>query len=191
MAEAVFKVDAAHSQVHIFTFKAGLLSAMGHDLRLSADNYECAVKATPSGQLELKVTVQAKGIKLDGEALHKPEGVTVQPLGGWASGEIIKNMQSKHVLDVDRHPTITYVGLLQPGGQPSIVGDLELRGVKKPLSLNCDITHDEDGRGMHIKGQVEILQTTWGIEPFYTMMGAIKLTDNIKIEWDVRCTKEE
>ena len=77
--------------------------------------------------------------------------------------------------------------LARDGDQCSIIGELEMVGVKKPLTLTSTV--QEDAEGITLRGEIMIKQTDWGIEPFYIMMGAISIKDEIKILWSTRCFK--
>jgi len=188
---ALYNVDLSTSQLYVFTFKAGLLSAMGHDLRLLVPTYSCTLEPQEDSGLSLTVTVETRAIEVDGSVELQNGRPHVSPVAEWAAREIVKNMQSSSVLDMATHPTITYRGILQPreGDQVRIVGDLELRGVRKPLTLSSRVVDDADGAGYRLVGEVEILQSTWGIIPFYAMLGTLKLKDDVRIAWNTHVVK--
>ena len=110
MDKCSYQLVPAQSQLRVLTYKAGPLSAMGHNLCLSVFNYSCTVE-----QRTLTVTVDAKGIAVEGQLdAETAEGPSFSPLGGWAVSEITKNMQSVHILNAEKFPEIKYTGELQP-----------------------------------------------------------------------------
>lgn len=106
--------------------------------------------------------------------------------------QVNENMRGKDVLDVANFPTATLtidsaVNVPPaPGAQATpyqIAGSFTLHGVTKPLKLMCDVTAENDG--YRLKTAFTIKQTDYGITPFSKALGAVGVTDELKIYGDV------
>ncbi|MGI8820601.1 MAG: YceI family protein [Chthoniobacterales bacterium] len=63
-----------------------------------------------------------------------------------------------------------------------VKGNLTLAGKSQPLSL--DVRVDESsGRA---SGKTTLQQSTFGIRPFSTMLGALKIKDSIDVQFDLK-----
>ena len=64
-----------------------------------------------------------------------------------------------------------------PGGdQLHIRGELELNGTVGPVEF--ELTLDRNG---HLAGAATIKQSDWGIKPYTTLFGALKVSDEVKV----------
>eukprot|EP00992_Anisonema_acinus_P005794 TRINITY_DN19001_c0_g1_i1.p3 TRINITY_DN19001_c0_g1~~TRINITY_DN19001_c0_g1_i1.p3 ORF type:complete len:198 (+),score=78.59 TRINITY_DN19001_c0_g1_i1:67-660(+) len=187
-----FVADVASSELAVNTFKEGLLSAVGHNLKLTAKQW--SLESTgEGGAYDVSLTVDATSlavaghVQVDGDGLVKEESLA--PMDSWSTGQITSNMQGKYVLDVARFPTVSYAGALKlsDDGPSVILGSLTLHGTTKELPLHVTATPQppRDGKAcFRWQGEVYFLQSEWGMTPFYTMMGAIKLKDRVRVTWD-------
>jgi YceI-like protein len=66
------------------------------------------------------------------------------------------------------------------GGCMKVHGELELAGTRRPISfeLACD-----DGR---LSGSATITQSAWGMKPYSTLFGTLKVADDVEIVVDCR-----
>lgn len=103
-----------------------------------------------------------------------------------------KNMQN--ALKADRFPKITchldHYSVSQAGSSDSLLlqanGTLSIAGVEKPVELKAGATRVGDA--LRIRGTKELLMTTFGVKPPSMMMGAVKTSDQIVIQFDLWLT---
>ncbi len=62
-----------------------------------------------------------------------------------------------------------------------VEGDLTLLGATRPIAL--DVAVADDGA---IRGDVVITQSDWGIKPYSTLFGALKVSDEVELAIDAR-----
>ena len=62
-----------------------------------------------------------------------------------------------------------------------IEGDLDIVGASRPVEFHLDAA--ADGR---ITGSAVLRQTDWGIKPYSTLFGTLKVTDEVEVAVDAR-----
>jgi polyisoprenoid-binding protein YceI len=106
--------------------------------------------------------------------------------------QVNDNMRGPQVLDVEHHPTATFVvkSALPPKGQPSgqrvqytLEGDFTLHGVSRPMQLTAEAQVTD--RGWRVQTRFAILQTAFGITPYTRAFGAVGVADRLEIIGDV------
>jgi polyisoprenoid-binding protein YceI len=154
-------------QVHIFTFKAGLLSRVAHDLQLHVDTWGVSVDWTGDEVVAeidptaIVVDGAVKGMQLDAGALSRRD-----------RAKIIDSIRDE-ILETSRHPQIRFSGTIveQAEHRLEVRGELELRGVRRPLAF---VAKRDAGR---ITARVSLRPSEFGIESFKVVAGAIRLED--------------
>jgi polyisoprenoid-binding protein YceI len=157
------------------TTRTGLGAKAGHDLTIEVTRWrgDVLVEADPANS---SVTVEA-----DVESFEVREGVGgVKPLTDGDRREIKKNIQEK-ILHSGRHPTITFrsTGISGTGESFRVEGDLTIAGATQPVTLHGLLT---DGR---VRGSATVVQSRWGIRPYSALFGALKLSDEVEVQFDV------
>jgi polyisoprenoid-binding protein YceI len=100
------------------------------------------------------------------------------------------------VLDVDNHPTMTFVstGVRSEGGDHYLDGDLTIRGVTRPVSLAVEFNGVGDdpwgGFRAGFTASAEINRKDWGIE-FNVPLGGDKalLGDKVAIQLEIQAVR--
>ncbi|MBI2570790.1 MAG: YceI family protein [Candidatus Schekmanbacteria bacterium] len=158
--------------IKAFTYKAGLLSAVAHDLRLSLRRFEVRVEGD-----SLSARFWPSSFEVDG-AIENGE-LAVDRLGEKDRRDIYSNLTAK-VLLVESHPEIRYRGRIEESpAEVRLRGQLEMLGesVDTPLTLLPS--------GGRLVGEVTIIPTQWGIKPFSAAFGTIKLQDRVRLTFDL------
>jgi polyisoprenoid-binding protein YceI len=101
-------------------------------------------------------------------------------------------MLGRYVLDTQHYPTATFViksALPLGGNQPNGVrryqldGEFTLHGASRPLRIFAE-SRAESG-GIRLRGAFALLQTDYGIKPFSKALGAVGVTDKLKVYGDI------
>ena len=147
--------------VHVFTFKAGLLSRVAHDLRLSIPGASI-VRDGPTlrGQVALS-SLQVDGVMRDGRL--DAAGLSARDRAS------IRRTATETLLDVARHPVATFEGTRTAS---ALQGRLSFRGRSVHVQLPVS-----DGRVI-----ATLRPSAWGIAPYRALMGAIQLQDRVRVE---------
>ncbi|MEV3986334.1 YceI family protein [Nonomuraea sp. NPDC049758] len=75
-------------------------------------------------------------------------------------------LRGKYLKDAD-HPVITFTSnRVEPTGETAfrVTGDLSIRGVSHPITLELELTGDGDGLRLRLKDGVTIDRTDWGVK---------------------------
>ena len=159
-------------QVHVYTFKRGLLSRVAHDLRLSVTRFGLEVEGGA-----VTASFEARSLSVDG--VIKKGVLHPRTLSAKDEREVLANTHAQVLLS-DRHPTIRFEGRAQRSGdRVRVSGELHLVGQRAPVAFTLEV------RGPRVQGQLELRPSRWGIRPFSTLMGAIALEDRVVVALDL------
>ncbi|TDC44741.1 YceI family protein [Actinomadura sp. KC345] len=170
--EGTYELGPDDGRLLVRTGRSGLGRRAGHDLTIEATRWKAAVEARePLDGSSVEVTVEV-------DALEVREGTGgVKPLTGEDRAEIEKNLRK--VLDVRRYPHITFAST-GISGEREIEGDLTIMGRVKPVRVRAALDGDR------VRGGLTVTQSRWGIKPYSAFFGALRLADDVEIEFDLR-----
>jgi len=186
-----FRLGPDTGRVVIKTGRAGLAAKAGHDLTIEVTRWSAQVEVpAESDGGQSAATVSAE---LDLGSLEVREGTGgAMPLTDRDRREIKKQMGG-----ILRGGTATFASsriipsgsLLAPGGTTppnppaaggAIEGTVTLNGTTQPARLQ--LTDSGSGR---YRGSVTLAQTGFGIKPYTGFFGALKLKDEVVVEFEV------
>jgi polyisoprenoid-binding protein YceI len=163
------KIDLERSTLTIFVSKSGLFSAF-------ADNH--TIRAPLAGgtlsdeaPLAVEITIRSANLK-----------VLDPDLAASKRDEVQMRMLGPDVLDVDRYPDITFASTSIERASTNrwtVAGRLTIHGQTRPVTV---AVAQENGR---YRGNVTIKQRDFGITPISIAGGAVKVKDELKIDFDI------
>jgi polyisoprenoid-binding protein YceI len=168
-----FQLGPEAGRVLIKTGRAGLAARAGHDLTIEITRWSARVSAQDGGAASAQITAE-----LDLGSLAVREGT-----GG-----------AKPLSDKDRRDILNTAGKILGGGTASfastqvtpsdsagvIEGTLTLNGRSQPVRL--EVASPAPGR---YRGTATVRQTDFGVTPYSGFFGALKLRDEVGVEFDV------
>src|SRR5262249_13116724 len=162
-------IDTSQSAITIRVFKTGLFRGFGDNHEIRGTVKSGFIKTTLP--IQAKVVVDAADLRvLDPDASAKDrEHIRVRMLG-------------PEVLDASRFPEIRFESTSAERTESSawnVHGELTLHGQTR--SLMTTITADQD----HYRGAITLRQTDYGIVPISVAGGAVKVKDELKIDFDI------
>jgi hypothetical protein len=175
-----FQLGPDAGRVVIKTGRAGVAARAGHDLTIEVTRWSARVEipADDAGG----VTAATIAAELDLGSLEVREGTGgVKPLTDGDRGQIKKTMAG--ILGDGTasfaSSRITRAGAgAGAGGQ--VEGTLTIRGKTQPVRLQVT----EPGSGRYA-GTATVLQSAFGIKPYSGFFGALKLSDEVRVEFEV------
>jgi polyisoprenoid-binding protein YceI len=179
MAEGSYLVGPQSGRLLVKTARTGLGAKAGHDLTIEVTRWHGNVLIDAGSPAGSSVTVEA-----DVGSFEVREGTGgVKPLTD-ADRADIKNTLRGKILNTRQHPAITFVSTQVSGTQESfrIDGDLTIVGVTKPVTIEGQLTAG------HAHGSSVIVQSRWGIRPYSAFLGALKLRDEVEVQFDIDLT---
>lgn len=176
-----YTVVAAESSFWVFVAKAGLFSGFAHDHEIGVKSFsgKIVVPETGAGNglLELEVNTQSL-VVLDKKPSEEDK-------------KKIFNSMHNEVLESAKHPKITFksvsVSDLKPAGAESysftLNGDLTLHGVTKRIAI--PVTAKINAQQLRAGGKYTLKQTDFGIKPYSAVGGAVKVKNEVVINFDI------
>lgn len=155
--------------IHVFTFKAGLLARVAHDLRLTAHKHEVTLEAH-----RIHGYCAADSLTVDGAM--GPHGLDPSALSDKDKRQILETIQSE-ILDSRRYPRIEFEGQVEKRGPQQLVVSGNLRLKNQNRLIVTELVH----RGDCLQATFELKPSEFGIAPYKALAGAIKLDDRVRV----------
>jgi polyisoprenoid-binding protein YceI len=168
-APAMREMDVARSTLTVRVFKAGLLSALGHNHQIRAPIARGSFDESAE-MPSVDLVVEAQQLRaLDPELSEKDRA------------EVQQTMLGPTVLDSGRFPEIRFRSLAVEkagAGKWRVRGELTLHGVTRP------VVAEVNGESGHYRGSAVVRQTDFGIQPVRAAGGTIKVKDEVRVEFE-------
>ena len=174
-----YELGPASGRLELKTTRTGLGARAGHDLTIEVTRWHADVLIDAAHPSASSVSVD-----VDAGSLEVREGSGgIKPLTDSDRAQIKTTIQQK-VLHTGQHPEITFRSTQIQGTEESFTvdGDLTITGVTQPVTVHGQLA---DGR---VQGSATIVQTRWGIRPYTGFFGALKLSDEVRVEFGADLT---
>ena len=170
-----FQLGPDNGRIVLKTGRAGLAARAGHDLTLEVTRWSAQVEVPDAGAGG--VTAATISAELDLDSLEVREGSGgAKPLSDRDRREIKKTMNG--ILGGTASFTSSRIVLAGAGG--GIEGTLTLNGKTGPVRLQ--VSEPAPGR---YRGTARVVQSAFGIKPYVGFFGALKLNDEVAVEFEV------
>ena len=179
MAETTgnFKLGPGAGRIMLKTGRVGVAARAGHDLTIEVTNWSAVIEvpAEDAGG----VTAATVSADLDLGSLEVRDGAGgVKPLTDSDRADIKKTIGGVLGTGTATFTSSRIVRIGATGG--AIEGSLTLNGKSQPVRLQ--VTEPAPGR---YRGTAAILQSAFGIKPYTGFFGALKLKDEVGVEFDI------
>lgn len=161
-------IDSTKSAITVRVYRAGVFSPLGHNHEIAAPIARGAVDTTVR-RVELHVNAAALRVR-DTDTSDKDRS------------QVQSTMLGPDVLDAQRYPEMAFRSTaVEPAGADSwrVQGELTLHGQTRPVAVEVRQTNG------HYTGSSRFKQTEFGIAPVKVAGGAVKVKDEIRIDFDV------
>jgi polyisoprenoid-binding protein YceI len=169
-----YVLGPGHGRLVVLTQRTGAAAKAGHNLTMYVTAWEASVVV---GETAADTAVD---LNVDGGSLRVHEGKGgMQALGEDDKADIEKTIDDEVLKreNITFHSTRTEP--LRDGGGVSVAGDLTLNHQTHPISF--DVIMSDTG---HVTASAEIKQTDFGMKPYSTLFGALKVVDEVTIQID-------
>ncbi len=183
----VYEVNPQDSTLHILVYRGGALARLGHNHVMSVRGLQGRIwtHATPA-KSGFDVSFAVAQMVVDDPAARRAAGSDFPPDVPEADREgTRRNMLRAEVLDAGRYPTIalksvTVAGSLQ---NPQITARVTIRNVSRDVELRSSVRIDADR--LTASGELDLLQSDFGIKPFAAALGALTVQDRLHMKFNV------
>jgi polyisoprenoid-binding protein YceI len=171
-------LDNSNGELTLHTGVAGSAAKMGHRLVIAIDDWR-ADAVLADGQVR-QVTLVAQ---LAGLRVVSGEG-GLKPLGGGDRDTIAGN--ARRALEVEKFPAVR-LECTEPfpvptaPGQFQVVGNLAIHGQQQPIEAT--VTVADNGANWTLSAVVPVRQTDFGVKPYATMLGQLRVADEVSVEF--------
>ena len=180
----VYKVDARASRVDILVFKGGKLARFGHDHVISTTDINglvCLPENFVNGRADLIVSLAT--LEVDREVLRNEYGMDTK-MSESAKKGTRRNMLDK-VLEATEWPTVAIQATVaKPDLHAPVLNiSFTLHGINRNFEL--PVSMRVIGEQLHVKGAFALRQTDYGVEPYSTLAGGLRVLDGVEIHFDI------
>jgi hypothetical protein len=178
-----FRLGPDTGRVVIKTGRTGLAARAGHDLTIEVTRWSARVEVP--AEEDGGVTAAQLTAELDLGSLEVREGTGgAKPLTDGDRTQIKKQMSG--ILG-DATASFTSSRIIRSGRSGGAIdGTLTLKGKSQPVRLQ--VTEPAPGR---YRGSGTVLQSAFGIKPYTGFFGALKLRDEVVLEFEVDLSQAE
>jgi hypothetical protein len=171
-----FRLGPDNGRVVLKTGRAGFAARAGHDLTLEVTRWSAQVDVPDEDAGGLAAaTVKAE---FDLGSLEVREGSGgAKPLTDRDRGDIKKQIAG--ILGTGT-ATFTSTRIVRSGSSGGVEGTFSLNGQSEPVRLQ--VSEPSPGR---YRGSATVIQTGLGLKPYVGFFGALKLKDEVGVEFEV------
>lgn len=165
---AASEIDAQRSVMTVRVLKSGMFSAFGHEHEITVPIKDGKFSETDRS---VDLTVDTRQMRvMDKDVSDKDRA------------EIQETMLGRKVLDTAQFPEIHFRSTaINPAGSGgwTVSGDLTLHGQTRPVKLDVRAVNG------HYQGSAQLKQKDFGIEPISVGGGAVKVKNELRVEFDI------
>jgi polyisoprenoid-binding protein YceI len=167
-----YKLGPDDGTLSVRTGRTGAAAKAGHDLLIHVTAWEATLEVGDD-PIDTSIALDA-----DAASLRVHEGTGgMQSLGDDDTANIHQTIDD----DVLKGQAITFrsTGVTDRDRRLSVQGELTMAGTTRPLAFDLDV--GDDGR---LRAVVVVRQSEWGMKPYSTLFGALKVADDVRVEID-------
>lgn len=170
-----WSLDASSGELLIRTGVAGPAAKTGHRLTIAMRTWEARVDWRGKEPAGVDLTVAVDSL----EVIKGEGGVT--PLGG--PEKSIARSNALKSLDAKKFPQISFTAsdVTKTADGYRISGAVEIHGKTRPQVV--DLAVQDSGDAWTMSAQVAVIQTDFGVKPYSLLMGAVKVADQVTIDF--------
>jgi polyisoprenoid-binding protein YceI len=170
-----YELGPGAGRVLVKTGRAGLAAKVGHDLTMEITRWSARVTVPDDGLAAATLTAD-----LDLGSLAVREGTGgAKPLTDKDRRDILNS--ATKILGASATASFASTGVIPAPGGGAIEGTLTLHGASRPLRIQVI----SPARG-HYRGTAVVRQSDFGITPYSGFFGALKLRDEVTVEFEVQ-----
>lgn len=161
------KHDAASAEVLVYSYREGILSAVGHDICLRVTRFT--------------IDISDIGDVAEGDAITAEfDATSLRATGAISQGDArkIEGNAAHDVLAARRYPIIAFrsTRVVRDGDERArIEGELQLHGVTRPIAFQVFADGDV------WRADVRLDQRNFGIKPYTAMLGALRVRADVLV----------
>jgi polyisoprenoid-binding protein YceI len=174
----IFELSPA-SRLDVLTGRAGLLGSMGHEHLVRARGFNGRIVYVPRdlGRSSVTITVPTDSLEILTDA-------------GADDRAKMRRAMRERTLQVTRFPEISFVSNAVEQveeGKLRLRGRLTMTGMTRPVTVDVTLRLSTDT--LRATGGFSVKQTDFGITPYSTALGSVKVADVVRFDFEVVATR--
>ena len=172
-----YRLGPDNGTLSVRTKRTGAAAKAGHNLVIHVTDWQATLEA---GEDPARTSI---ALDVDATSLRVHEGTGgMQALGDDDKAGIQETIDDEVLKRQEIAFRSTSVEAAPDGGTISVEGDLTLVGETR--SITFELTVD----GGRLAGSAVVKQSDWGISPYSTLFGTLKVVDEVEVELDAVLT---
>jgi polyisoprenoid-binding protein YceI len=174
LAGGIYRLTPESGELLVKTGRTGMGRRAGHDLVIEVTRWQGELIVDTAKPEDSTVSVE-----IDVDSFEVREGLGgVKPLTPNDCAQIKKTL--REILESEPDPKITFhsTSITNSAESWTVEGDLTIRGRTQPVTVNSVLIDER------VRGGTTVKQTRWGIKPYSAFLGALKLADEVGVEFD-------
>lgn len=174
LREGVYELGPDNGRLLVRTGRDGLAVKAGRCLTLEPTSWSGAARIGDAGNSAVEVRVAVDSLEV------RETSGGARRLSDYDHIVIKKNL--REILRADRYATIIFMSDTVSGTPEdfTIEGDLTVMGRAERLTVRAAAPD-----GHLVRGGATVTQSRWGIEPFSAFFGALKIADDVRVDFEL------
>jgi hypothetical protein len=169
--EGTYRLGPDGADLRVRTGRHGAAAKAGHDLSIEVTSWEATLEIGAGGEVGLELSADPTSLRvLEGKG-------GVQELTDEDKSYIGETIPKEILGEGPIRFRSTGGGITGDGGRLRVAGELEMARATHPVSFELDV-----GEGGELRGGTTLKQSDWGIKPYSTLFGALKVNDEVELE---------
>jgi polyisoprenoid-binding protein YceI len=188
----LYQIDPQASVLHIFVYRGGTFARLGHNHVMTSKSVQGRVwmrsQFTASG---FELVFPVADLIVDDPDARRAAGTDFPPDVPDADKEgTRKNMLRKEVLDAATYPNVTVKSVSVAGSAqaPKITARITIKNASHDVTVPTNIVMNGDR--LTASGELDVLQTDFGMKPFSVALGALEVQDRLHVRFNVEAVKQ-
>ncbi len=170
-------IGPANGTLTLRTAVAGAAARMGHNLVIVIDQWSAEVDVDGADPTAICVRADLRSLRVESGSGG------IKPLGEGDRRTIRDN--ALRSLRTDRHPEVVFTSqeVTRTRTALHVTGSLTIHGQTRPLSAVVELL--ESGERLTARCAVPVRQSAFGVAPYSTMLGQLKVADEVEVHLEV------
>ncbi len=188
---SVYQVDAESSDIRLLTYRAGVLSQLGHSHIISVGQLTGRIYVyVDLKQSSFELEIPVRELIIDNPLLRREEGDEFSTVP--TDRDIVRtrrNMLGKRVLNAKEYPIVKLTGTGPRSDGLGFELGLSIELLGRVVELSVPTTVHLEGEILEATGAFRLTHSDLGLRPFAAMLGALRVADQMDLKYRVRAKR--
>ena len=187
----LYRLDVEKSDIRLLTYRAGVLSKLGHNHVISTDQLSGTIRMhSDFEQSEFELEIAVQELVVDDALRRGEEGedFASEPSERDIDGTR-RNMLGKRVLNAEKYPTIKVTGTGPKSNEEGATLDISIELLGRVVELSVPTTVTLEGDVLEATGAFPLSHSELGLRPFSAMLGSLRVAKQMELKYRIRANQ--